>query len=80
MRTRELDESDLKNVIMVGKYVKTQYGAGKVLAITNEWLIHNRELENSNQTVEFAISLLIDDNITNMELVCKDKKSFEKII
>ncbi|GAB4237207.1 MAG: hypothetical protein Tsb0034_12250 [Ekhidna sp.] len=45
--------------IKIGDVVETDYGVGRVLAVTKEWFIHD---DSSNgRSTEFAISILDDE-------------------
>ena len=46
--------------IQVGDMVESDYGRGEVLAVTNQWIIHNDSLNGSEN--EFAV-LISDDMI-----------------
>lgn len=46
--------------IKVGDMVESDYGKGKVLAVTNQWLIHDNSLNNRDD--EFAI-LITDESV-----------------
>ncbi len=50
--------------IQVGDMVESDYGKGQVLAVTDQWIIHNNSLNNSKE--EFAI-LISDDAIQLVE-------------
>ncbi|MEM9339400.1 MAG: hypothetical protein AAGA66_11775 [Bacteroidota bacterium] len=50
--------------IKVGDLVASDYGKGEVLAITDQWLIHNNSLNNRND--EFAI-LIADESVRLLE-------------
>ena len=50
--------------IQVGDMVESDYGKGQVLAVTNQWVIHNNSLNSSEE--EFAI-LISDDAIQLIE-------------
>ena len=41
--------------IIVGDLIESDYGKGEVIAITEQWLIHNNSLNNSKS--EFALSM-----------------------
>lgn len=47
--------------IQIGDVVESDYGKGKVLATTDQWVIHDNSLNDSYE--EFAI-LLSDDSIS----------------
>jgi len=50
--------------IKVGDMVESDYGKGKVLAVTNQWLIHDNSLNNRDD--EFAI-LITDESVRILE-------------
>ena len=50
--------------IKVGDMVESDYGRGKVLAVTNQWIIHDNSL--NDQEEEFAI-LISDDHLRVIE-------------
>ncbi len=50
--------------IQVGDMVESDYGKGQVVAVTNQWVIHNNSLNSSEE--EFAI-LISDDAIQLIE-------------
>ena len=50
--------------IKVGDVVESDYGKGKVLAVTNQWLIHDNSLNNRDD--EFAI-LITDESVQILE-------------
>ncbi|MEQ8905155.1 hypothetical protein [Ekhidna sp.] len=51
--------------VKIGDMVESDYGKGRVLAETNEWIIHDNSANDSN--VEFAI-LKSDDYFKIVEL------------
>lgn len=50
--------------IKIGDMVESDYGKGQVLAITDQWIIHNNSLKNRSD--EFAV-LISDDAIQIIE-------------
>ncbi|MEP5612074.1 MAG: hypothetical protein ABJP45_07475 [Cyclobacteriaceae bacterium] len=50
--------------IQVGDMVESDYGKGEVLAATDQWVIHDNSLNDSNQ--EFAV-LISDDAMILLE-------------
>ncbi|MEQ9404426.1 MAG: hypothetical protein RIM99_12610 [Cyclobacteriaceae bacterium] len=48
--------------IQIGDMVESDYGKGRVIAITDQWIIHDNSLNNGDE--EFA--LLISDDIVHL--------------
>ena len=56
------------NRFQIGDHIQSQYGRGKIIASTSQWLIHDNTLNGDDQ--EFAI-LLSDDEY---ELIAIEEK------
>ncbi|MEP1097250.1 MAG: hypothetical protein ABJG78_19195 [Cyclobacteriaceae bacterium] len=52
--------------IQVGDMVESDYGKGKILATTEQWVIHDNSLNNSSEEFAVLISddamILLDEN------------------